>query len=128
MPGMLFLRQAVGQPAPDFGELRFERCVQLSARRLDQNGAALQGSVGDQWEAAAALARQRLTDARLQLRMDANAADLLSEIMHELLVLVKIDGSRLQTIRIIVETPRKGCPDTALRAYQMGIGNCAALR
>src|ERR1035438_4714943 len=71
MPGMLFLRQAVGQPAPDFGELGFERCVQLSARRLDQDGAALQGSVGDQRETAAALARQRLADARLQLRMDA---------------------------------------------------------
>src|ERR1035441_1939372 len=77
MPGMLFLRQAVGQPAPDFGELGFERCVQLSARRLDQDGAALQGSVGDQRETAAALARQRLADARLQLRMEANAADLL---------------------------------------------------
>src|ERR1017187_5781883 len=77
MPGMSSLRQAVGQPAPDLGELGFEGCVQLSARRLDQDGAALQGSVGDQWEAAAALARERLTDARLQFRMDANAADLL---------------------------------------------------
>src|ERR1039457_3686851 len=77
MPGMSSLRQAVGQAATDFGELGFERSVQLSAHRLAQNGAALQGSVGDQWEAAAALARQRLTDARLQLRMEANAADLL---------------------------------------------------
>src|ERR1700691_518862 len=78
MLGMLLLRETVGQPAPDFAELGFERGVQLSASRLDQYGAALQGSVGDHGEASAALARERLADTRLQFRMDANAGDLLS--------------------------------------------------
>src|SRR5580658_548791 len=77
MPGMSFLGQTVGQPPPDLGELCFERGVQVAARRFDQYGAGFQSSVGDHCEAAAALAREGLPNTRLQLRMDANAADLL---------------------------------------------------